>query len=191
MMNGMAGFMFEMRVIPGALDAGRYSDARKKTKRRVLTVATIEEKLADNGNRRLLYLGIHMLIDLIAKIDELSHFLSLIPDLARLLDVKPLELRRTKLVPVPTMARDEAKTQNMKGVIDDLMAWAGLSPEQVEETVVVLAGDQLTIEQARGAHGYLELPHGSTVYETRGFGLPLVGWWHQKWYVPTKRFLPH
>ena len=38
------------------------------------------EKLADNGNRRLLYLGIHLLIDLIAKIDELSDFLSFIPD---------------------------------------------------------------------------------------------------------------
>ena len=58
MLNGMAGFLFEMRVEKGALDPGRYHEARKKRGRQLLTVEMITDKLDANGERELLYLAV-------------------------------------------------------------------------------------------------------------------------------------
>ena len=180
MMNGMAGFMFEMRVERGALDPSKYRLAREKTGRQFLTIDIIKEKMDANSNREQLYLAVHLLSDLIVDVDELSDLLKYLPILAKLLDVEPLELRRTKSVPVPTMARDESRTQDMKGVIDDVTTWLGLSPEQLEETVIVFAGDQLTADRVRQMHRYLRTSLDSSIFETRSFVLPFTGWWHQK-----------
>ena len=189
MMNGMAGFLFEMRVKPGALDPVKFSEAQKKKGRGALKVDTITRKLNANGNRELLYLAVHLLSDLIINIDELSDLESYLPGLAKLLDIEPLELKPTKTVPVPTMARDESKTQEIKGIIDDLMGWLGLPPEQLEQMVIIVAGDQMTVDRMRRAHRYLKSDVDSSLFEKRAFILPLVGWWHQKWAAQKVRHL--
>ena len=79
------------------------------------------------------------------------------------------------------MARDESKTQEVKNIIDDLMGWLALSPEQLEETVIVAAGDQMTTDRVRRMQDYLQTSIDSSIFETRRFVLPLTGWWHEKW----------
>ena len=68
----------------------------------------------------------------------------------------------------------------MKAIIDDLTGWLGLSRKQLEEVVIVIAGDQMIADRMRRAKRYLQGDVDSSVYKTRGFVLTLVGWWQQK-----------
>ena len=84
MMIGLAVFMYELPVEPEALDPAKYREASKKKGRLEMDVNAITQKLDANGNRKLLYLPVHLLSDLIADTEELSSFRIYLPGLASL-----------------------------------------------------------------------------------------------------------
>ncbi|KAI0065339.1 hypothetical protein BV25DRAFT_1836202 [Artomyces pyxidatus] len=88
--------------------------------------------------------------------------------------------RATSLHPLATSDFNEGNTAENAKVLDDLLInQLALSKEEVEKMLVVVGGNQSTVEKLRTLKKFLaSCPHG---YSRYGWVLPLIQLWHMGW----------
>ncbi|KAI0038007.1 hypothetical protein FA95DRAFT_1506196 [Auriscalpium vulgare] len=88
--------------------------------------------------------------------------------------------RKTKLQPLATSDHNEGNTAENAKVLDDIMLrQLGLSKDEVGKALVIVGGDQSTVEKLRTLKKFLaSCPHGYSQY---GWVLPLIQLWHMGW----------
>ena len=82
--------------------------------------------------------------------------------------------------PMETTDYNSADTpQNMRLIEELLVKHLGMSKEDAARIIVIIGGDQSTVEKVRAVKKYLATcPHGFARF---GFLLPLVQIWHMGW----------
>ncbi|KAI0054820.1 hypothetical protein BV25DRAFT_1816482 [Artomyces pyxidatus] len=88
--------------------------------------------------------------------------------------------RKTALHPLATSDHDEGNTAENARVLDDLLIRQLRMPkEEVNKLLVIVGGDQSTVEKLRTLKKFLaSCPHG---YKQYGWVLPLIQLWHMGW----------
>ncbi|KAK6987697.1 hypothetical protein R3P38DRAFT_2805605 [Favolaschia claudopus] len=86
----------------------------------------------------------------------------------------------TQIHPLATSSHDEGAAQGNRDVLDDLiLRQLGLPKEEVDKLLIIVGGDQSTVEKIRTLQRFLnECPHG---YSRYGWVLPLIQLWHMGW----------
>jgi len=87
---------------------------------------------------------------------------------------------KTELYPLMTLDLNEGNTkQNAKVLYDLLVNQLKLPKEEVEKLLVIIGGDQSTVEKLRTLKKFLaDYLHG---YHQYGWLLPLIQLWHMGW----------
>ncbi|THH04412.1 hypothetical protein EW146_g10186 [Bondarzewia mesenterica] len=88
--------------------------------------------------------------------------------------------RKTTLHPLETTNFNEGNTAENAKVLDDLLLnQLGMPKEEVDRLLVIVGGDQSTVEKLRTLKKFLaSCPHG---YARYGWVLPLIQLWHMGW----------
>jgi hypothetical protein len=88
--------------------------------------------------------------------------------------------RKSKIFPLQTSDINEGTTGGQKNVIDDLnLRQLKLSEEELTRLMLILGGDQSTVEKIRILKRFLaDCTHGYSQY---GWVLPLIQLWHMGW----------
>jgi hypothetical protein len=88
--------------------------------------------------------------------------------------------RQTTAHPMATSDYDEGSTEGNRDVINDLLLnQLKMEKEEVGKMIVIIGGDQSTVEKIRTLKKFLEgCPHG---YARYGWVLPLIQLWHMGW----------
>lgn len=67
-----------------------------------------------------------------------------------------LRLRKTRIHPMGTSGINEATTEGVSAVLDDLVQQTGMKPDWFNDLLILVGGDQLSIDRIRKAVYYLE-----------------------------------
>ena len=88
--------------------------------------------------------------------------------------------RTTSLHPLATTDFDEANVGENAKILDNMILHQlGLSKEELDNYLIIVGGDQATVEKLRALKKFLTAcPHGYTRY---GWVLPLIQLWHMGW----------
>lgn len=88
--------------------------------------------------------------------------------------------RKSKIHPLQTSGINEGTMSGQKDVIDDLtLRQLKLTKEEIEKLLLILGGDQSTVEKIRTLKRFLaDCEHGHSRY---GWVLPLIQLWHMGW----------
>jgi len=88
--------------------------------------------------------------------------------------------RKSKIHPLQTSDINEGTTGGQKNVIDDLgLRQLKLTAEELEKLLLILGGDQSTVEKIRTLRRFLaDCTHGYSRYD---WVLPLIQLWHMGW----------
>ncbi|KII90407.1 hypothetical protein PLICRDRAFT_157547 [Plicaturopsis crispa FD-325 SS-3] len=87
--------------------------------------------------------------------------------------------RKSGIYPLATSNHNEGVTGENAYVLDDLATQLGLTKEEVARLLVLIGGDQSTVEKLRALKKFLATcPHG---YSNYGWVLPLIQLWHMGW----------
>ncbi|KAF9517739.1 hypothetical protein BS47DRAFT_1430796 [Hydnum rufescens UP504] len=88
--------------------------------------------------------------------------------------------RKTTIHPLATSDINEATISGNKDVIDNiLLKQLSLSEEDIKKVLIIIGGNQSTIEKMCTLKSYLaDCPHG---YPTYNWVIPLIQLWHMQW----------
>lgn len=88
--------------------------------------------------------------------------------------------RTTIIHPLATTDHDEGSAEGNRDVLDNLLLdQLNLPKEEINRLLVIVGGDQSTVEKIRTLKKFLEAcPHG---YSRYGWVLPLIQLWHMGW----------
>ncbi|GJE92463.1 hypothetical protein PsYK624_086170 [Phanerochaete sordida] len=88
--------------------------------------------------------------------------------------------RRTTVLPLGTSSHEENSAQGNRDVLNDIvLGQLGLTKEKASELLMLIGGDQATVEKVRTLKRLLaHCPHGYDAYE---WVLPIIQLWHMGW----------
>ncbi|KAF8593736.1 hypothetical protein BDV93DRAFT_516330 [Ceratobasidium sp. AG-I] len=90
--------------------------------------------------------------------------------------VHRLSLRKTRIHTMGTSGINEATAEGVSEVLDDLVLQMDMKPTWFDELLILVCGDQLTVDRLRKAIRYLA--QESSVYAQKSWVLPLIQPWH-------------
>ena len=171
LMNCDVGKAFDPQALKDARDAG----LREKLTTDVLYDRIDMEQL--NG-----VMALHCLTFLIAETAVLAPHQAFINLLFRTKYAKHRmpDGHITSMHPLATSSHDEGSAQGNRDVLDDLLLrQLGMDKSEVEKLLIIVGGDQSTVEKIRTLQKFLsDCPHG---YSRYGWVLPLIQLWHMGW----------
>ncbi|TFY76801.1 hypothetical protein EWM64_g7212 [Hericium alpestre] len=166
--------------VEAAFDVKALQDARSEGRRHELTAVGLFKQV-DWSNLEAIF-SIHcvgMLIEATESLDMHSKFVNqqLKGPLAK---HRMREGRITDIHLLVMSDFNEGVTAENAKVLDDLLlCQLGLPKEEVERLLVIVGGDQSTVEKLRTLRKFLDsCPHG---YSRYGWVLPLIQLWHMGW----------
>lgn len=93
--------------------------------------------------------------------------------------VEPLRPQKTRIYPMATSGINESTAEGASEVLDDLVQQLGLEHNQFDDTMVLVGGDQLSVDQMRKS--ILYMGQESSVYNQKSWVIPVVEPWHMGW----------
>ncbi|TFY69112.1 hypothetical protein EVJ58_g610 [Rhodofomes roseus] len=182
MYNGTAATLVELEDcdVEQAFDVKVLREARAKEDRKKLTIDTLYNRI--DWARLNAVIAMHVLNILTEAVPALEiHRENICEQFKTTLAIHRMrEGRQTKLHPLATSDFNEGVTQENASVLDDIFIdQLKLSKEEVDRLLVIVGGDQSTIEKLRNLKKFMATcPHGYTRY---GWVLPLIQLWHMGW----------
>ncbi|KAG9080184.1 hypothetical protein FRC06_006968, partial [Ceratobasidium sp. 370] len=168
-------------VVPGAFVPRPYWERILAQARQSMTV---KQLLDDIDVDHLACVGAGMIMrTLVAYIPVLAGHLG--PDLEeRFKDSdgyakRQLRLRRSVTMPMGTSAIDKTSAAGVSDILHDLVSvQMGMEPSWFEKLLIMVGGDQLTIDHLRKIIRYRATE--DNIYESRSWALPIIQIWHMK-----------
>ncbi|KAG9095171.1 hypothetical protein FRC06_010067 [Ceratobasidium sp. 370] len=182
MRNGTAATAIALEDVPaGAFNPNPYWDNRNSQKRKSLST---QELLDDIDPNHLEALGTGMVMRTL-----LSYVPSLSGDLRQEVESRfkdpnfyakhRLRLRKSTTMTMGTSSIDESTVGGVSDILEDLVSTQmEMQPTWFEKLLVIICGDQLTIDRLRKVIRYKATE--TSVYESRSWALPLIQLWHMK-----------
>ncbi|KAI0309531.1 hypothetical protein OF83DRAFT_1071913 [Amylostereum chailletii] len=180
--NGTAATFVELEDcdIHKAFDVEALAAAKRDERRRGLTLAKLRGQIKWDKLGAVMALHcLNILVDAVPCLAEhretilrhirTTHAMHRMPD-----------GRKTKIHPMATSSYNEGNTGENANVLDDLLLrQLDLPKEEVARLLVIVGGDQSTVEKLRTLQKFLaDCPHG---YQRYGWVLPLIQLWHMGW----------
>lgn len=182
MNNGTAATFIELEDcdIQKALDPEPLQKARQEERRKALSINVLYNHI--NWTKLDSVMALHCLQFLAEEVPSLAghrDFIKLRFETTMAIH-RMRRGRKTKLHPLATSNYNEGNTkENAKVLYDLLVHQLGLPKEEVEKLLVIVGGDQSTVEKLRTLKKFLaDCPHG---YHRYGWVLPLIQLWHMGW----------
>ncbi|KAG8696531.1 hypothetical protein FRC08_007089 [Ceratobasidium sp. 394] len=168
-------------VPPGAFDPQPYWDCRNSQKRKSLST---QELLDDIDPDHLEALGIGMVMRILIR-----YVPGLSGDLRQEVESRfkdpdyyakhRLRLRKSTTMTMGTSSIDESTVGGVSEILEDLVSTQmEMKPSWFEKLLVIICGDQLTIDRLRKVIRYKATE--TSVYESRRWAVPLIQLWHMK-----------
>ena len=89
------------------------------------------------------------------------------------------KLRQTEHYPMACSAHDEATTSGNKDVVRDLLVnQLGITPQELDQRIVTISGDQLSIQRLRTLKE--QTKKGHSWYSAHRYIVPLIEMWHMQ-----------
>ncbi|KEP51600.1 hypothetical protein V565_058670 [Rhizoctonia solani 123E] len=98
-------------------------------------------------------------------------------------------LRKTRVLSMGTSGINEAVVSGASDVLDDLCQQAGMEPEWFDFLLMLVKGDQLTVDRLRKAINYLD--QEESIYHSKSWAIPLIQPWHMGWAYRKSIFQIH
>ncbi|KAI0312418.1 hypothetical protein OF83DRAFT_1176656 [Amylostereum chailletii] len=180
--NGTAATFVELEDcdIEKAFDIEALNVARREQRRRQLTVEKLHAQIQWDKLHSVMALHcLNMLINAVPTLAE--HRDTVLKELRTTHAMHRMpEGRKTKVSPMQTSDYNEGNTGENASVLDNLLLrQLGLPKEEVARLLVIIGGDQSTVEKLRTLQKFLaDCPHG---YHRYGWVLPLIQLWHMGW----------
>ena len=190
MRTGTAATVLVMDGVPeGTLDLTKLTGRLHLRSR--LSFADLEGEINDEHSQHIQDIGVATLLTIWAKyIPHLEHFK---PQVQQLFTEKykkhRLQLHKSQFYPLKTSDIDESKPSGAKDVLDDIASQLGLKPEDFEDLIIPVAGDQLTVNSIRKLKTYTSTD--CTTYSRYTWALPWIQLWHMKWAMLRSIFHAH
>ncbi|KAI0038909.1 hypothetical protein FA95DRAFT_1550988 [Auriscalpium vulgare] len=180
--NGTAETFVELDDcdVEQAFDVQALRSAQDSRAREGLTMDVLERRIDWNHMNKIF--ALHCLRVLVQAVDGLEQYHELV--LTRFRTTMAVHRMRkgrvTRLHPMATTDFNEGNTAENGRVLDDMMlSQLGLPKEEVDKLLVIVGGDQSTVEKLRTLKKFLaSCPHG---YARYGWVLPLIQLWHMGW----------
>ncbi|KAG8704943.1 hypothetical protein FRC09_003240 [Ceratobasidium sp. 395] len=101
-----------------------------------------------------------------------------------------LKLRKSTTMSMGTSAIDESTVGGVSEILHDLVSTQmEMEPEWFKELLLIVCGDQLTIDRLRKVIRYKATE--SSIYESRSWAIPLIQLWHMKVAYLTSVYKTH
>jgi hypothetical protein len=182
MNNGTAATYIELEDcnVQEALNPEPLQKARQEERRKALNLEVLYKRV--DWTKLDSVMALHCLSMLVQEVPSLAEH----QDFVRLRFETAMAIhrmkrgRKTKLHPLATSDLNEGNTeQNARVLYDLLVNQLNLPKEEVERLLVIVGGDQSTVEKLRTLKKFLaDCTHG---YHRYGWVLPLIQLWHMGW----------
>ncbi|KAG8684959.1 hypothetical protein FRC11_011360, partial [Ceratobasidium sp. 423] len=191
MRNGTAATAIILEDVPkGAFKREPYLRKLQERNRRNLTVKALYEDI-DEAHRAKIGAATVMHI-LVKNIEALkSHRKSveaLFQDPA-FCAILRLRLRKTRLYSFGTSGINKALVEGASDVLEDLCQQAGMEPTWFNILLLLVGGDQLTVDRIRKAINHLD--QEESIYYSKSWAIPLIQPWHMGWAYLKSIFRTH
>lgn len=181
-LNGTAATMVELEDcdVEKALDPKVLRDSQAKGDRKKLDINVLENRIDFPKLHKVF--AQHSLVFLVDAVPSLKHHRKFL-DLrfhTTLAEHRMRHGRKTTMHPLQTTDINEGTTGGQRQAIEDLgLRQLGLSEEEIEKALLILGGDQSTVEKIRTLKRFLsDCTHG---YSEFRWALPLIQLWHMGW----------
>ncbi|KAF7983685.1 hypothetical protein HWV62_19613 [Athelia sp. TMB] len=181
-LSGTAATLVELEDcdVKKALDPMILKDAMDRGDRKKLTVRDLVEQV--DFVRLHDVFGTHILKFLVDEIPSLARHRNFVNNRYKTThSTHPMRPgRKSTIHPLQTSDINEGTTEGQKDVADDiLLRQLGLTEEEIAKVLLILGGDQSTVEKLRTLRRYLmDCEHGYSNYR---WALPLIQLWHMGW----------
>ncbi|KAG9084322.1 hypothetical protein FRC06_004122, partial [Ceratobasidium sp. 370] len=181
MKNGTAATAIMLEDVPeGAFDPQPY---RANINTQARQAMTVDELMDDIDPYHLEAVGVGIVMrTLISYIPSLSGLRKEVEERFKsssACEKHRLQLRKSVTMPMGTSAIDENTPSGVSNILHDLVSTQmGMQPSWFDKLLVIICGDQLTIDRLRKAIRY-RAPE-DTVYESQSWALPTIQIWHMK-----------
>ncbi|KAF5386775.1 hypothetical protein D9615_001662 [Tricholomella constricta] len=163
-----------------AFDVDKLRKAQEEERRKGLNLEVLYKRI--DWNKFNAIMALHCLDFLLEEVPELAHHRDFVKLRFRTtMAVHRMRRgRKTTIHPLATSDFNEGNTaENAKVLYDLLVNQLNMPKEEVEKLLVIVGGDQSTVEKLRTLKKFLaSCPHGYTQY---GWVLPLIQLWHMGW----------
>ncbi|GBE85253.1 hypothetical protein SCP_0704400 [Sparassis crispa] len=180
--NGTAATYVELEDcdVEKAFDVKALRESQQQERRKQLDLGVLYKRI--NWMKLNATMATHILAILIEAIPALSVHLPLlrIRFETTLMIHRMRKGRKTGLYPMATSDYNEGNTAENAKVLEDLLVeQLGMPKEEIEKMLVIIGGDQSTVEKLQTLKRYVTTcPHG---YSRHGWVLPLIQLWHMGW----------
>ena len=151
----------------------------------------LENKIGDKHQEHLQGIGIATLLSIWTK--HIPHLQRFSPDAQKLFAVThkkhPLRLRKSQYYPLKTSDINESKPSGAQDVLGDIASQLGPGEKDIEDLLIPVAGDQLTVNNIRRLKVYTSTD--CTTFSRYTWALPWIQLWHMKWAALCSIFHTH